>query len=117
MESNLPFVLRVAAYSVQLDHVKVIHTNEHYKPKQVVTLNFFGWEDRLQEKCIKKISSEKIEYYKYKDNGRIYIHNNYFISSFYTKYLIFRCVDLNFTIDECNRHRKLRKIKEKINGK
>lgn len=117
MESNLPFALRVAAYSVQLDYVKVIHTNDFYKPKQIVTFNFFGWEKRLQENCIKKINSEIIEYYKHKDNGRFYMHNNYFISMFYTKYLIFKCVDLNFTIDECNRHRKLRKIKEKIDGK
>jgi len=122
MENSLPFAMRVAAYSVQLDYVKVVHTNEQCSnPKIITTLNFNGWEKRLHNKCVKSINDDITKYNKknnvYENRGNFYIHNNQFVSNYYTKYIIFKCIDLHYTVDTNIRGIKLRKIKEKINGK
>jgi len=115
---RLPGVLRIAAESVELDYVKIVHTNDPcHNVKTISTLNLIGWEERLHKKCVNKINNDIIKYNKYNENGNFYVHANQLVSRFYSKYLFYKCVDLYYTIDTDFRGIKLRKIKKIINGK
>jgi len=103
---RLPGVLRIAAESVELDYVKIVHTNDQcFDIKSLSTWNLFGWEERLHKKCVNKINTDIIKYNNKHDNknngykyyGNFYIHNNQFVSNYYTKYIIFKCIDLQCT--------------------
>jgi hypothetical protein len=116
----LPFALELAAVTTELDNVNIKHTNDmNYVKIPILTLYWFGWRDRLLRKSSKRISDDIKKYSQYKKDCDFLIHNQQLISYFYTKHLIFRGVNLFYSInsDTIRRQIKLKKLKKIIDDK
>ena len=93
---ELPIALKLAAKSISLDKIKIIPVDYETGVRHTTkTLIFFGWKNRLINKCVDKINTDIDNSIDKDKNLKFYV---YMMGKVYRKNIIFMCLDSHYEI-------------------